>query len=129
MGRPKKILSQEEQSKLDQKLKVRAFILRILSHVEPRKINWIINSSIAKSLYKNYPADFLDTFILPDFLHNIEDLRPLTGNWGKQYINDKANLWKFNNEIVKQDIELSAEKVGPDVQISSKPKNLLDFLK
>ena len=127
MGRPKKILSELEQTKLNNRKRVRAILLRILSHVDSYKIEYVIETSILKSWVKKYGFEFVEQFSLPNFLSDTKSLRPLTGDWGRNYLKEMFNLWEFNNQKSSKNIELG-EKIGADTQVISKPKNLKDFL-
>lgn len=127
-GRPRKVLSEEEQRKLNNKLKVKNFILRVLAHIEPRKIDWIVETAVARSWAKKYSLDFLDFLELPGFLKNTDSLRPLTGDYGKKYIEKQWNIWVYKNQEIRAAHDLS-EKFGPDSQtIKTKPKTLKDFI-
>jgi hypothetical protein len=128
MPRPKKILSEEEQRKLDNRKKVRAILLRLLGHVDAFKINYVIETSILKSWVKKYGFEFVEQFNLPDFLSEVESLRPLTGSWGIQHIKEMYNLWEFNKKKSAEIVELTPVKIGADSQIITKPKNLKSFL-
>ncbi len=128
MGRPKKILTLEEKEKLEQKLRIREFIKRVLGHLEFRQINWIVETSIVKSWFKKYPnQEFWDSFVLPEFLKEVTSLRPFSSNWGQEFIKKQYNIWIFNSQESAESIELG-EKVAGDVQMDFKPKNLREFL-
>ncbi|MFM9826093.1 hypothetical protein [Flavobacterium sp.] len=130
MSRPKKILTPEEQRKKDNRLRVRAIILRLLAHINPRDISWIIETSVVKSWIKKYGFEFVEQFTLPDFLSKTESLRPLTGDWGISYLEKKFNLWKYNQQGINKVLALNSEKIGEDYKkIDKKPNSLVDFLK
>ncbi len=128
MPRPKKILSEDEQRKLDNRKRVRAILLRLLSHIDAFKINRIIETSILKSWAKKYSLEFLESLELPAFLKETDSLRPLTGDYGKKYIEKQWNAWVYKNQEVRAAAELG-DKIGPDLEIDKTTKKTLkDFL-
>lgn len=130
MPRPKKILTPEEQKKKDNRSRVRAIILRLLAHVDSKKIGWIIETSVVKSWIKKYGFEFVEQFNLPDFLSKTESLRPLTGDWGVSHLEKKFNLWKYNQQEINKVSALSPEKIGEDYKkINKKSNSLMEFLK
>jgi hypothetical protein len=132
MPRPKKILTLEEQKKKDNRLRVRFIILRLLSHINPRDISWIVETGIVKLWVKKYGFEFVEKFDLPNFLSETDSLRPLTGDWGKGFLDKSYNLWLFKkrqNENLLPEVNLT-EKIGEDYKkTGKKPNNLVDFLK
>ena len=131
MSRPKKILTPEEQRKKENRLRVRAIILRLLAHIEPRDIGWIIETGIVKSWIKKYGFEFIEQFDLPNFLSETDSLRPLTGDWGKNFLDKSYNLWLFKNQPKNTTFEFDfVEKIGEDYKkINKKPNSLVEFLK
>lgn len=129
MPRPKKILTSEEQRKKDNRLRVRAIILRLLAHIEPRKIGWIIETGIVKSWIKKYGFEFIEQFDLPNFLSETESLRPLTGDWGRKFIHQEWNRFLTFKEQNKE-IELpELTENSADIIIVKTKKSLKEFLK
>lgn len=130
MSRPKKILTPEEQRKQDNRLRVRFIILRLLGHVNPREISWIVETGIVKLWIKKYGFEFVEQFDLPNFLSETDSLRPLTGDWGISHLEKKFNLWKYNQQKINKVLVLNTEKIGQDYQkIDKKPNSLAEFLK
>lgn len=127
-GRPKKVLTEEEKRKLENRKRVRAIILKLLTHIESRKIVWIIETSIVKKWIKQYGFEFVEQFNLPDFLSEVDSLRPMTSAWGISHLEKMFRLWEYTNQEKNKTPTLTTEKIGTDSQISSKPKNLKSFL-
>lgn len=130
MGRPKKILTESEQKILEDKIFVRNFIRRVLAHVEPKQIDWISNSSIVKSWVKKFPdKNFWNEFVLPDFLKNVDSLKPFTSNWGRSFIEKSWNGYQFMKKKEQVESIFEDQKIGADKQFEkSKPKSLKEFL-
>ena len=129
MARPKKILTIDEQKKLEEKIFVRETIRRILSHVEPRKIDYLVDTAILKSWLKKYSdKEFWNWFCFPSFLKDSTNLRPLTGEWGKEFLRKEYNIYLTIQKSKKENLVLS-EKLGDDIQITTNKKQTLkEFL-
>lgn len=131
MPRPKKILTLEEQGKKENRLRVRGFILRVLGHVDSKKIDWIRNSAIAKKFFKQFPNyEFWDWFQLPAFLkESNSDLKPLTGKWGVEFLRKEWNKFSAFKEQNKEFEPPKLTESPANIIIVKTKKSLKEFLK
>src|ERR1035441_4696001 len=85
-------------------------------------INWVLELSITKRLFKLYPnPNFWNQFALPPGFQDVKSLTLLCGAWGRDYIRKSFNLWQYTNAAPKTQLKLLDEKLGEDMKIKKEP--------